>query len=79
MLAAALIIKHVGRNNYIMSEQKQNPLIIIPNTEWVAIEFEGRERIGIISNVAALYEDFSKKPPESKLLASVKRLIGEVE
>lgn len=64
---------------YIMSEQKQNPLIIIPNTEWVAIEFEGRERIGIISNVAALYEDFSKKPPESKLLASVKRLIGEVE
>ncbi|OJV29303.1 MAG: hypothetical protein BGO32_07050 [Bacteroidetes bacterium 37-13] len=41
MLAAALIIKHVGRNNYIMSEQKQNPLIIIPNTEWVTFEFEG--------------------------------------
>ena len=57
-----------------MSEQKQNPLIIIPNTEWVAIEFEGRERIGIISNVAALYEDFSKKPPESKFWAALRKL-----
>lgn len=38
MLAAALIIKYVGRNNYIMSEQVK---VIVPNKEMITFEFEG--------------------------------------